>query len=29
LKVKQSEYVKLQADTFADLGVFGQAVLPV
>ena len=29
LKVKQSEYVKLQADTFADLSVFGQAVLPV
>ena len=28
LKVKQSEYVKLQADTFADLGIFGQAVLP-
>lgn len=28
LKVKQSEYVKLQADTFADLRVFGQAVLP-
>jgi type III restriction enzyme len=27
LKVKQSEYVKLQADTFADLSVFGQSVL--
>jgi type III restriction enzyme len=28
LKVKQSEYTKLQADTFADLSVFGQGVLP-
>jgi len=28
LKVKQSEYVKLQADTFADLSVFGQGILP-
>ena len=27
LKVKQSEYVKLQADTFADLSVLGQSVL--
>ena len=27
LKVKQSEYTKLQADTFADLSVFGQGVL--
>ena len=27
LKVKQSEYSKLQADTFADLSVFGQADL--
>jgi type III restriction enzyme len=27
LKVKQSEYVKLQADTFADLSVFRQAIL--
>jgi type III restriction enzyme len=29
LKVKQSEYVKLEADTFSDLRVFGQAVLPM
>ncbi len=28
LKVKQSEYVKLQADAFADLSIFGQGVLP-
>lgn len=27
LKVKQSEYAKLQADTFADLSIFGQGVL--
>src|SRR5207244_10041370 len=27
LKVKQSKYTKLQADTFADLSVFGQGVL--
>ena len=27
LKVKQSEYIKLQADTFADLSIFGQGVL--
>jgi len=27
LKVKQSEYTKLQADTFADLSVLGQGVL--
>jgi hypothetical protein len=25
LKVKQSEYVKLQADSFADLNVFAQS----
>src|SRR5438876_6772688 len=29
LKVKQSEYTKLQADTFADLGVLGQGILPL
>jgi type III restriction enzyme len=29
LKVKQTEYVKLQADTFADLSVLSQGVLPL
>ena len=29
LKVKQSEHTKLQADTFADLSVLGQGVLPL
>jgi type III restriction enzyme len=29
LKVKQSEYTKLQADTFADLKILGQGTLPL
>jgi type III restriction enzyme len=29
LKVKQGEYTKLQADTFEDLTILGQAVLPL